>query len=135
MSSATSGKGTLLKREGTTIAEVRNISGPSMKAETIDVTNMDSGGWREFITSLKDGGEVTFDVNFLPAAATHLAVLQDFVDSVISTWSLVWTDSGTSTWSFEGLVTAFQANAQIDDALTASVTVKMSGAPTIEGVA
>lgn len=135
MSSATSGKGTLLKREGTTIAEVRSISGPSMSAETIDVTNMDSGGWREFITSLKDGGEVSFDCNFLPAAATHVALMQDFVDSVISEYSLVWTDSGTSTWTFDGLVTSFQPNAAIDDALTASVTIKMSGAPTIEGVA
>jgi predicted secreted protein len=134
MSSATSGKGTLLKREGVTIAEVRSISGPSMQAETIDVTNMDSGGWREFITSLKDAGEVSFDVNFLPAGTTHLALLQDFVDSVISEYSLVWTDAGTSTWTFDGLVTSFQPSAAIADALTASVTIKVSGAPTIEGV-
>ena len=69
----------------TKIAEVSSINGPSFSMDTVDATNMDSTNrWREFIAGLKDGGEVSFDVNWDPAAATHsitTGLLQDFNSS------------------------------------------------------
>ena len=69
---ATSGFGTLLKRNGTTIANCQNITGPGMTLGTTESTHQTStAGWREYIATLLSGGEVTFDANFLPADATQ----------------------------------------------------------------
>ena len=47
-----------------TIAEVKDISGPGTTLSTEDATNHDSGGWREPVPTLLEGGEVTFDLNY-----------------------------------------------------------------------
>lgn len=115
----------------TAIAEVKTISGPNMSSQVIDVTNMDSqNNTREFITSLIDPGEMTFSVNFLPAVAGQQALINDMKNRTRRNFQIVWTDTAGTTWSFQGIVTSFGPNAAIEDALTASVTVKVTGFPT-----
>jgi len=47
------------------IAEINSISGPSFSKEQIDVTTLsDDDGFRKFIGSFRDGGEVTLTTNF-----------------------------------------------------------------------
>ena len=140
MSSATSGFGTLIKAGDaaspevfTTIAEVTNLSGPSLTTETIDVTNHSSASnFREKIASLKDGGEVTFSINYLPANATHKdatgGILNDWKNRTARNFQIVWSDSGSTTWPFTGIVTGFTPTAPIDGALTADVTITISAA-------
>lgn len=136
--SATTGFGVLLQIDiastFTTIAEVTSLSGPSISRDAIDVTSMDStNGWREFIGGVIDGGEVTAEVNFLPAAATHQAVtdlLADYTQAPGS-FKIVWTDSGTTEWAFSGIVTDFSPGAEIDGQLTASITIKVSASMTL----
>ena len=51
----------------TTLAEVTNITPPKMSRDTVDATHEESpGAWREFIAGLKDGGDVSLDLNFIP---------------------------------------------------------------------
>lgn len=132
----TSGFGTLLQRgDGassetfTTVSEVSNISGPGESLETIDATHMESpSGYREYIPSLLDSGEISFDMNFLPATtAQSVGLRADMVAKTKRNWQLVFTDSGTTTYSFSGYVTAFEPSAQIDDKLSASCTIKVTG--------
>ena len=57
---------------GTTgiIGNLTNISGPGITADTIDVTSHDStGGYRQFIAGLIDGGEISLEGNLVTAAA------------------------------------------------------------------
>lgn len=131
---ATTGKGTQLKREGTAIKEVRNLAINGVTADTIDVSNMDSGEYREFITGFKNGGEVAFTCNFLPADSTHIALLQDFKDSVLSDYIIVLTDSGNTEMDFTALVQSYNVKADTNDALLIDFTLKVSGAMGIEGV-
>lgn len=116
------------------IAEVRSIRGPTGRRELVDVTNHESqGGYREFINGLNDAGEITFDINYLPFDGTHDAstgLLADFDSGIRRAFNLVFPDSGATTWSFNGLVLGFEVSAAIDDALIASVTIKVTGAPT-----
>src|SRR5690349_12619939 len=50
----------------TNIAEVKDISGPSLGIGTEEVTtHLSPGGVREFIGTLTDPGEVSFDINFI----------------------------------------------------------------------
>jgi predicted secreted protein len=135
-------KGTLLKiGDGggsevfTTIAQVMTISGPSLSMDTLDTTDHDAASFKTFVGSYRDGGEVTLEIHWDPATATHgvtTGLLKKFKDSSSPTnYQLVFPDTGATTWSFAALVTAFAPSAPHDGKLTASVTLKVSGAPTL----
>lgn len=143
MTSATSGFGTLLKQgDGgspeafTAIAEVRSLTGPSSVMSPIDVTNHQStSGWREFVAGLLDGGQVTMELNYLPANATHKATsasgfLDRFENKNIINFQLVFSDAASTTWTFTGYFDGMTPTAPIDGALTASVSVKITGVVT-----
>lgn len=131
----TSGFGTLLQvgdgtssESFTTIAEVTNISGPSESLETIDATHMESpSSYREYIPSLLDSGDISFDVNFLPGNATQTGLRTDMQARTLRNFQMVFTDSAASQYSFSAYVTGFEISAQIDDKLSASITLKVTG--------
>ena len=134
---ATSAHGTILKvgaaSATTEVANVTNISGPGLTLETIDVTNHSSASnWREFIGGLKDGGEINIDISYEPAGATHNATagLLFFLNTrAIAFFSLTFPNA--TAWSFTALVSSFTPGLAVGDALTASVTLKITGAPTL----
>lgn len=119
----------------TTIAEVTSIGGPALSLDPIETTHHAStGGWREFIGGLLDGGEVSFDINYDPVGATHDAstgLIADMVARTVRNFQLVFPDTGNTTWSFAALVTSFEPSEPVDDKLAASVTLKVSGQPTL----
>lgn len=136
MSNAVNAFGTLLKRNGTTVAEVNDITPPSLSRDDIEVTHHQSPSrWREFIKGLKDAGEFSMSINYIPSNSTHNAstgLLADFAnDTTIDTWTLVFPDTAATTWSFPGYVKGFSPSAPIDDKLSADVTMKVAGQPTL----
>lgn len=140
MSDALAAYGTLLKRgDGgspetfTTIAEVKSISGPNMSSDVIDVTTHSSaasGAWREKIASLIDPGELSFDINLIPAGAGHISLRTDFVNRTKRNFKIQFPDVGNTTWTVEGIVTSFEVEAPTDDVLSASITITITKAPT-----
>lgn len=137
-SQALSAMGITLRRNGIEIAEVVNIDGPEFKADTIEVTHMKSPGfWREFIGSLKDGGDLKFDVNLLLANASHnaatgvLSALAGQKAPPRDTWDIIFPDENATTFSFPGVLTGYKVGAKFDDKLSASITVKVAGQPTL----
>lgn len=121
---------------GTAIAQVTNISGPGLSADTIDVTSHDSTtGYRQFLQGLKDGGEVTLDINYDPTGATHKntsgGLLYEFEQGTQNNYALVFSDSSTTVWVLPAIVTGFEPSAPMDNKLSASVTLKISGKPTL----
>lgn len=119
----------------TTIAEVQKIGGPKLKLDTKEVTSHSStGGWREFIATLLDAGEVSFDGNFIPTNATQSqssGVLKDMKNRTKRNFQLILPD--TTTWTFAAFVTGFEISAQFDDVLSFSASLKITGAPTLAG--
>lgn len=140
---AISSFGTLLKigdggtptENFTTIFEVLDIKPPPIERDTEDATNHSSpGGWEEWIPTIKKGGEVTFDINWDPAHATHsftTGLLKDLDDGTKRNFQVVFPDTGNTTWSFPAYVTKFEPDAPVKGKLTASVTLKISGQPTL----
>lgn len=132
--------GTLLKREtsfgsGTfvTVAEVKSIDGPGMKASQIDVTTHSSaasGAWKEMIVSLLDPGDVKFSINLIPGSAGHKSLISDFTGRTKTNYQLVFPDGGSTTWAFTGYCIDFGAKAATDGVLEASMTITLTGAPT-----
>lgn len=131
--------GTLLKRATTldpgttfeTIANVTNIGGPERTRETIDVTSHDSpDGWMEFIGGLKDGGELTCDINYDPAELTH-DIDDDFDDVTPRNWQIVILPDTEDehTWAISGILTNLGDEFPYDDKMARSMTIKVSGKP------
>ena len=64
---ATRSLGTKLMKGTTAIAGLTSIGGIEITADTTDVTTLDSeGGYREFIGTFKDGGEVPIEGFLIP---------------------------------------------------------------------
>lgn len=116
-----------------TIANVTNIGGPDRSRETIDVTAHDSPGqWMEFIGGLKDGGEISLDINYDPAEATH-DIDDDFDDDVPRNYRVVILPDTEDehTWSFKGIMTELSDEFAYDDKMARTMTIKVSGKPTL----
>lgn len=122
---------------GTLIAQVQNISGPGLSLDTEDVTSHDStGAWEEVVGTILRSGEVSMDIIYDPAGATHKyaagGLLHDLVSRTANTYTIVFPDTGATEWVFSALVTGFEPDMPVDGALTATVTLKVTGAITLE---
>lgn len=116
----------------TAIAQIADITGPGLSLDTIDVTTHDSpGAWREFIGGLKDGGEVSFDLVYDPDSATHDALKDDLDARVKRNFQVIFPDLTATQWDFTAVVTEFEPQMAVEDAMTASITLKLSGQPTL----
>lgn len=131
--------GTIIRRggvAGTVIAQVSSISGPGLTLETEDVTSHDSaGGWEEAVATILRSGEVTLDIVYDPNLATHRnatgGLLADLISRTPQTWAITFPVTPVAHWVFSAFVTGFEPDAPVDGALTASVTMKLTGAPTL----
>ena len=132
---AFSGVGTTFRRwNGSTwaaIANVNSISGPSMSRDTIDVTSLDStGGYREFIAGFRDPGTVQLTMNF--SSATYALMKADFDAETLGNYEILFPAEGDNySFEFAGLVTELPVEITADDKVTSTVTIKISGAVTV----
>ena len=132
--SAVSSHGTFLKvgdgagggEAFTTIAEVLDITGPGTTLNTEDATSHDSAGWKEIIPTLKENGEVTFDINYYKHA-TQTSLRADLEARTKRNFQLVFPGSVAETASFSGYVTSFEYAAPVEGILRASATIAVSG--------
>lgn len=140
MTAAITAFGTLLKigdgassESFTTIAEVTDIGGPELALEISEVTSHSStNGWKEKIGALLDGGQVSFSINYIPTNVTHnntAGLIKDMTARTLRNFTLTFPD--TTVWSFSALVVGFSPTEPIDNALTADVTLEISGQPTL----
>jgi predicted secreted protein len=118
----------------TTIANVTSIGGPSRSRETIDVTAHDSADqYMEFLGGLKDGGEVTADINYDPDQATSDLLEDEFEAEDPTNWQLVLLPGTESehTWDISGILTELSDEFPHDDKMGRSITIKINGKPTL----
>lgn len=125
------------------IAGITNISGPGLGLDTIDTTAHDSpGAFEEVIATIIRTGEVTLDLNYNPNNATHMAdttpvggtgegLAAALVNRSTKWFRLIFPTSPAVQWDFKGIVTAFEPDMPYDDKLGASVTIKLTGQPTL----
>jgi len=135
MSNAFSGVGTTFQRTTNqatsvpsfdTIAEINSIDGPNKTRDTIDVTSLDSsGGYREFITSFRDGGEVSLEMNFTQAG--YIVMNDDFETEDSRDYRITLPDTNGTVMDFTAYVTSLGMSVPLDDKVTAPVTLKITG--------
>lgn len=119
----------------TTIAEVLDIEGPGLKMEAEEVTSHSStSGWKEYVGTLLEGGELSFDVNWIPGHATQsygAGLLKDMTNRTPRNFQLVVPAASTLTWTFGALVTEFEPDLPVEGAQRAAVTLLLTGVPTL----
>lgn len=113
------------------VANVTSITGPGVSRNTIDMTAHDSpDGWMEFLGGLKDGGEVSMEVNWDPTESTHADLYSDINDTAPRDYKVV-LPGDIAEWAFSGILTGFEPSYPTDDKVAASVTFKVTGQPTL----
>lgn len=131
------------------VAEVVSITPPQLSKDTPDVTHMASpDGYREFISGLRDGGEVSLELNYVPADATQNLLREDINvsnspslildfqnqaylygnNSPASEYRVIFPDN--SMVQFEGYVNSMSPAVPLDDKMNLSVGLKVTGKPT-----
>ena len=134
-SSAQRAHGTLLARNGTTIAEVLGFSGPNLTGQR-EVTTDLSETWESAIITILRGGDVTLDISYLNNEATHKFVGAgglgvDFIERTLQTFTITWTNSGGASWTFTAHVSAYNVNVPNAGTVGAQVTLSISGQPVL----
>ena len=145
MTDALSSFGTLIKigdgatpTEGfTTIAELLDIDGVTLKSNTEDATNHSSpGSFEEKVVTTLSAGPVKLGINFIPTNATHsqsTGLIKDWKNKTKRNFQIVFPDSGATTWSFAAYVTNVDIKAPVKGKLRADVTLDITGSPTLAG--
>lgn len=113
----------------TSIADVISISGPGGSAQVIDTTDMSSTA-KEKRMGLPDEGQVTLEINYIPANVQHALLRSKRAAQVLVNFRITFTDSPNTTWTFAANVLGFSINNAVDAVTTASVTLEVSGSIT-----
>jgi hypothetical protein len=71
-----------------------------------------------------DPGEMTLELQFNPQTNIPIAAVPE---TITVTWPLVTGDSTPANWSGSGFVTVFEITDPLDEKMTATMTIKMSG--------
>lgn len=121
------------------VAFVTAIKGPGLSLDVADVTSHDSAsGWEEKVATILRTGEVTFTIEYDPAAVTIKYVnglLGKMVAKTLEGFKVYFhndtVESSRAIWAFNAFITQFDPGMPHDGSLTADMSLAISGAPTI----
>lgn len=113
------------------IGEIMDVSPPSPTRDIIDVTSSSSPNMaREFIAGLIDYGEAAFEMNWDPGSTADNLLRVISLERLPRTYQMRFTQMTPDiTITFAGYLTAYTRSAPMAEKMTASVTIKVTGAP------
>ena len=111
------------------VADVISIGGPAITKDEIETTALDSSA-KEFIGALDDPGEITMELNWNPQETGHVTLRTDAEGNVAKNYRVVWSDVSATQVTFNAEVMEFSINSEANDAVKASVRLKINGALT-----
>lgn len=110
----------------TAIKEIVSFNGPGGAGQVIDVTDLSSDAV-EKIMGLPDEGQLSFEINYLPTDTQHALLRAQRDAQAVTKFQLIFTDTGTTTWAFDGFVTGFTVTGGVNAPIKANVTLEISG--------
>jgi hypothetical protein len=119
----------------TTIAKVTAFQGPTIQAKYVDSTSIGSTNkFEEHLPGTISPGEMGFNIIFLPQDDTHKDLMQDLRLQPLRDFRLIFTDGDptgepNSSWEFSAYVRSFQIRTSVEDTVTATLSLKLSGEP------
>ena len=135
---AIDGHGTTLKYDasggstfGSTIGQITSVGGINLSRPMIESTNMASTA-REFIAGgFYEVGTVDVELQYDPGDTQHDAMTTALTAGTQHAFKITWSD--TSTAIFEGFVESFAVTAEMEDTITASMSIRTTGTVAISG--
>ena len=116
----------------TELGEILSVTPPNPQVEDVEATHMKSPNRRrEYIAGLIEDGEGTFEMNYVAGSTTDLLLQTALSDGATRNYKIVLPDAA-SNWEITGtcIVKGYERNIPIDDRMTATVTVRFTGAST-----
>lgn len=124
--------GTKLQINATAIAELTDVSGLDVTAGTVDTTTLDSvGNFKTFISSFKDGGEVSISGFFNAGDTGNQALWTALSNGTIDNYTITFPSAVGASWTFQGIVTEYKTDAKLADAISFDGKIKVTGQPTL----
>lgn len=115
----------------TYLGEAKSINLPADTIDQVDATHMQSPNrTREFIPGLVDPGEFSFEQNYIPGSASDVALTA--AKGQQKTIRVTFPNGRQVI--FNGSLQSYEKTAPLDDVKVATVTFKVSGAPTLTAV-
>lgn len=113
------------------VAEVINITPGEATADRVDATHMQSPGRRrEYISGLIDNGEASFEINWVPGSETDELLRALFASGDTVEHRITFPGTPGVTLTFDASIIGFSKAIPIDDRMTATITVAVSGEET-----
>lgn len=116
------------------LQEMKNAQQSGQKADLADVTNYESGNFREWLPTLNDSGEVSFSGNLIPNDSTQADLTGFFNNQTLVTWQIVLPaqpangfNTSLGTYTFSAYVTGKDIAVPHDKEATVSVKLKITG--------
>lgn len=110
------------------LAEITNIQPPAAQRELHDVTHMDSPDrWREFISGLIEGSEMSVAMNFVPGGTSDTRLREMYTEQDPASFRITFPNG--SQMGFAGLIVNYAPDVEVGAPMTAEATFKMTGPP------
>lgn len=111
------------------VAEVINITPGEATTDRVEATHMQSPGRRrEYISGLIDSGTASLEINWLPSSATDVLLRSLMTAGTVTDHRITFPNGVTVT--YEATLTGFSKVIPIDDRMTATIEVAVSGEET-----
>jgi predicted secreted protein len=110
------------------IANVVSFSGPDGSGSEIDVSNLDST-WKEFLMGLPDGGSVSIEVFSDETDPGQIAARAAQLGRLLRPWKI--TLPNAKVIQFNAYVKKFSIQGGVDQAVKASIDLRISGGYTV----
>lgn len=132
------GKGTVLKQTvsgtPTAIAQIISINLPDAEAETYESDTIDNtdAGIEYAPTGRTEGGSMGVEMFFDPNLAGHqhlLRILNAPVDYEDQAWSLVFSNTESTTWPFVGAGIGIGGTIVLNEGMKATMNIKLDKIP------
>lgn len=120
------------------IGEVTAISIPASETAEVEATHFASPNTRrEYIAGLIDDGEGTFEMNLIPGVTGSDATIRAAQAAGATRAYEIIIPKPSGTWKIAGscIVRKYERNVPIDDKMTATLTVRFTGAVTETAIA
>ena len=127
-------QGTILARNGTTIAQVKTIGDLELTQATLDATHLESDDdFEEFVGGKLSTGDLPITGDFKPGDTNgQIGLHTDLLAHTLQSFVLTLPTALATSWTFSALVTSFKTTGvSVDGIVGFAATLKISGKPTL----
>lgn len=107
------------------LGQVRDIEGPGVAQDAVDVASRDSGKLTAYLGGLRSGGEVSFEIVYDPDDATHGALTAALLAGTEGHLYLLLRELTETGWHGCAVVKAFKPKAPLQGGLAADAVFEM----------